>query len=69
MAYSKNDLRRKHKRQEEEAASGISPEPNELDEAMLDITQQFEEHRKENYREEEEKRKKIEEDMAKSDEM
>lgn len=64
-------LEKKHKKKvsEEEKASGISPEESEVDKAMADIITQFDEADATNERLSEDKKKKIEVEAAKAEEM
>ena len=54
---------------QEERSSGISPEESEVDRAMEDIIQLFEEHDRENKKFSDKKKKNAEEGVAKAEEM
>jgi len=67
--YSTMEKKSKNKVRQEEGASGISPEESEVDRAMEEIIEQFEEHDREYDRISEGKKKKAEEEVAKAEEM
>ena len=67
--YSNMERNHKIKVSEENRASGISPEETEVDQAMEEIIQLFEEHDRDNEKLSDEKKKKAEEDVAKAEEM
>ena len=67
--YSHMEKNHKTKVAHEERASGICPEESEVDQAMEEIIQLFEEHDRENEKLSEEKKKKAEEDVTKAEEM
>ena len=59
----------KSKLNEEEKASGISPEEKEVDVAIGDISERFEESRKQQKEENEKKKKDQDNEIAKAEEM
>ncbi|XP_078347999.1 uncharacterized protein LOC144633091 [Oculina patagonica] len=67
--YTHMERHHKSKVAQEERASGITPEETEVDRAMAEIIQLFEEYDRENEKLSEEKKKKAEEDVAKAEEM
>ena len=67
--YTHMERNHKTKVSQEERASGITPEETEVDRAMEEIIQLFEEYDWENEKLSEEKKKKAEEDVAKAEEM
>ena len=67
--YSQMEKNHKTKVAHEERASGICPEESEVDQAMEEIIQLFEDHDRENEKLSDEKKKKAEEDVTKAEEM
>ena len=67
--YTHTERNHKTKVSQEDRASGITPEETEVDWAMEEIIQLFEEYDRENEKLSEEKKKKAEEDVAKAEEM
>ena len=67
--YSHTEKNHKTKVAHEERASGICLEESEVDQAMEEIIQLFEDHDRENEKLSDEKKKKAEEDVTKEEEM